>query len=64
MELFMVIIIYALELHFLHIHKIYARQEGVDAHAHSHSIILYACSAHVQCQGPGSDTIERLLDKS
>ena len=26
--------------------------------------ILYACSVHVQCQGPGLGTIIKLLDKS
>ena len=31
--------------------------------AHAHPIIFYACSAHVQCQGPGSD-MSKLLDKS
>ena len=34
--------------------------ERVDVHAHVHPIILYACSAHVQCQGHGSDTIKAL----
>ena len=29
-------------------------KEG-DVHVHAHPIIFYACSAHAQCQGPGSD---------